>query len=124
LTRPGGFTLAQLAEAVRLRAGPSNISYTARNAAYDLAKLKGKRLVHRVKGSGCFKANPSGVRAMCAYLILRDKVIKPLLAGVVRPFWPSAQSPSLGRSALRPAPRGAQPNLRTDVPLHAHRPAS
>ena len=23
---------------------------------------------------------------MCAYLILRDKVIKPLLAGVVRPF--------------------------------------
>jgi hypothetical protein len=23
---------------------------------------------------------------MCAYLVLRDKVIKPLLAGVVRPF--------------------------------------
>jgi hypothetical protein len=26
------------------------------------------------------------VRARCAYLIPRDKVIKPLLAGVVRPF--------------------------------------
>jgi hypothetical protein len=32
---------------------------------------------------------------MCAYLILRDKVIKPLLAGVVRPFGraPKTQNP-------------------------------
>jgi hypothetical protein len=32
---------------------------------------------------------------MCAYLILRDKVIKPLLAGVVRPFGrpPKNQTP-------------------------------
>jgi hypothetical protein len=45
-------------------------------------------LVHRVKGSRRYKADPSGVQAMCAYLILRDKVIKPLLAGVVRPFGP------------------------------------
>jgi hypothetical protein len=38
------------------------------------------------------RANPSGVRAMCAYLILRDKVIKPLLAGVVRPFGPAPKN--------------------------------
>jgi hypothetical protein len=52
-TRPGGFSLAQVAEAVQQHAGrPSSLkSYSARNAAYDLAKLKGKRLVHRVKGS-------------------------------------------------------------------------
>ena len=85
-TRPGGFSLAQVAEAVQQRAGHSLKAYSARNAAYDLAKLKGKRLVHRVKGSRRYKADPSGVRTMCAYLILRDKVIKPLLAGVVRPF--------------------------------------
>jgi len=32
---------------------------------------------------------------MCAYLILRDKVIKPLLAGAARPFGraPKNQSP-------------------------------
>jgi hypothetical protein len=29
---------------------------------------------------------PTGVRTMCAYLILRDKVIKPLLAGVIHPL--------------------------------------
>src|SRR5262249_49926449 len=70
-------------------------AYSARNAAYDLAKLKGKKLVHRVKGARRYKADPSGVRAMCAYLILRDKVIKPLLAGVVRPFGraPKVQAP-------------------------------
>jgi hypothetical protein len=94
-TRPGGFTLAQVAEAVQQRAGHSLKAYSARNAAYDLAKLKGKKLVHRVKGSRRYKADPSGVRAMCAYLILRDKVIKPLLAGVVRPFGraPKTQAP-------------------------------
>jgi hypothetical protein len=94
-TRPGGFTLAQVAEAVQQRAGHSLKAYSARNAAYDLAKLKGKKLVHRVKGSRRCKADPSGVQAMCAYLILRDKVIKPLLAGVVRPFGrpPKNQTP-------------------------------
>ena len=94
-TRPSGFTLAQVAQAVQQRAAPSTKAYTSRNAAYDLAKLSGKKLVHRVKGSRSYKADPSGVRAMCAYLVLRDKVIKPLLAGVVRPFAraPKVQAP-------------------------------
>jgi hypothetical protein len=100
-TRPGGFTLAQVAEAVQQRAGLSTNAYSARNAAYDLAKLKGKKLVHRVKGSRRYKADPSGVRAMCAYLILRDKVIKPLLAGVVRPFGraPKVQARSISTTS-------------------------
>jgi hypothetical protein len=85
-TRPGGFSLAQVAEAVQQRGDRSLKGYSSRNAAYDLAKLKGKKLVDRVKGSRRYKADPSGVRAMCAFLTLRDKVIKPLLAGVVRPF--------------------------------------
>jgi CRISPR/Cas system-associated endoribonuclease Cas2 len=87
--------LTQVAEAVQQRAGRSLKAYSSRNAAYDLAKLKGKKLVHRVKGSRRYKAEPSGVQSMCAYLILRDKVIKPLLAGVVRPFGraPKVQAP-------------------------------
>jgi len=89
------------AEAVQQRARLSTKAYSARNAAYDLAKLKGKKLVHRVKGSRRYKADPSGVRAMCAYLILRDKVIKPLLAGVVRPFGraPKVQAPSISTTS-------------------------
>jgi hypothetical protein len=59
---------------------------TVRNAAYHLAKLRGKRLVHAAEYSRRYRADPSGVRTMCAYLVLRDKVIKPLLIGVVRPL--------------------------------------
>jgi hypothetical protein len=85
-TRPGGFTLAQVAEAVQQRAGRSLKTSSVAMPPTDLAKLKGKKLVHRVKRSRRYRADPSGVRAMCAYLILRDKVIKPPLAGVGRPF--------------------------------------
>jgi len=57
-----------------------------RNAAYDLAKLTGKKLVHRIERSRRYAVDPSGVRTLCAYLLLREKVIKPLLAGVTRPY--------------------------------------
>jgi hypothetical protein len=55
--------------------------YSARNAAYDLAKLIGKTLVRRIERSGRYAADPPGVRTLCAYVLLREKVIKPLLAG-------------------------------------------
>jgi hypothetical protein len=52
---------------------------------------------------------------MCAYLILRDKVIKPLLAGVVRPFGraPKVQAQSISitsgsaRNSTEPLKRSA-----------------
>jgi hypothetical protein len=50
------------------------------------------------------------VRAMCAFLTLREghqAAARRCRASV----WPSAQSLGPGRSALRPASRGAQPNL-------------
>jgi hypothetical protein len=53
--------------------------------AYDLAKLVGKTLVRRIERSHRYAVDPPGVRTLCAYLLLREKVIKPLLAGVVRP---------------------------------------
>jgi hypothetical protein len=85
-TKPGGFTLAQLAKAVRQRSGQDANTYSARNAAYDAAKLLGKTLVRRIERSRRYAVDPHGVRTLCAYLLLREKVIKPLLAGVVRPY--------------------------------------
>jgi hypothetical protein len=84
-TRPGGFTLAQLAAAVRQRSGQDVSAYSARNAAYDVAKLRGKTLLHRIERSRRYTVDPPAVRTLCAYLLLREKVIKPLLAGVARP---------------------------------------
>ena len=66
-TRPHGFTLQLLAAAVRDRSGWSAAQYSTRNAAYDLAKLRGKSLVHPVEHSRRYRANPAGVRAMCAF---------------------------------------------------------
>jgi hypothetical protein len=84
-TRPDGFTVAQLAETVRQRSGQDATTYSARNAAYDLAKMVGKSLVRRIERSRRYAVDPPGLRTLCAYLLLREKVIKPLLAGVVRP---------------------------------------
>jgi len=81
-SRPDGFTLSQLAQAVAARAGWTETQYSTRNAAYDLAKLAGKQLVRHVEHSRRYVADVAGVRTMCAYLLLRDKLIKPLLAGV------------------------------------------
>lgn len=84
-TRPDGFTLPQLTQGVRARTGWSEKKYASRHAAYDLAKLRGKKLVRRCKRSRRYACDSGSVRTMCAYLVLREKVIKPLLAGVVRP---------------------------------------
>lgn len=94
-TQPDGFTLRQLAQTVRARTGRDDSAYTTRSAAYDLAKLSGKQLVQRRGKSRRYEALAPGVRAMCAHLILRDKVIKPLLAGVVR---------TMGRPPKNPDP--------------------
>jgi hypothetical protein len=85
-TQPEGFSLAELAEAVRARTGGGPKRYSVRQAAYDLAKLRGKKLAKRKDQSRRYVSDPSGVRTMCAYLLLREKVIKPLLAGVTRPI--------------------------------------
>ena len=90
-TRPDGFTLAQLAETVRQRSGQDTTTYSARNAAYDVAKMVGKALVRRIEGSRRYTVDPPGIRTLCGYLLLREKVIKPLLAGIVRPRGPRSK---------------------------------
>jgi hypothetical protein len=85
-THPQGFTVGELAQAVRERSDWNAQRYSVRQAAYDLAKLRGKNLVERQDRSRRYVSQPVGIRTMCAHLLLREKVIKPLLAGVVRPI--------------------------------------
>jgi len=78
-TAPKGFTASDLAR----RAGdlnPSDRSYTPRQAACDLKKLRGKQLIERIGSSHRYRPSTKGLRAMTALVVLRDKVIKPLLA--------------------------------------------
>lgn len=84
-TSPNGFTLAQLAETVPRRSGQDATTYSLRNAAYDAAKMLGKMLIHRVQRSRRYTVNPSAIQTLCADLLLRKNIIKPLLSGITRP---------------------------------------
>ncbi len=81
-TRPEGFTTADLAEAVRGRTGWDPAQYPARLAAYDLAKVRGKGLVERVRGRQRYECRPEQLRVLCGYVASREQVVKPVLAGL------------------------------------------
>ena len=66
--------------------------YSVRQAAYDLAKLRGKKLVRRKDQSRRYVSDPNGVRTMCADFLLRKRSSNPCWRGD-SPDWPSPQSP-------------------------------
>ncbi len=75
---PHGFQCADLAAKVQENIASQSSS---RQAAYDLKKLRGKNLVHKIQNSRRYQPVPQALRQMTALLVLRDKVIKPVLAG-------------------------------------------
>jgi hypothetical protein len=83
--QPEGFTSEQLAQRVWEQQGRSMAHYHARKAAYDLRKLRGKSLVQRIGKTRRYRVRRPGIRTLATLLILREKVIKPVLAGVYRP---------------------------------------
>jgi len=82
---PTGFSVSAVAAKVRqlLRLEPTQ--YTARQAAYDLKKLRGKNWVRKIGQSRRYEVIPESLRTMTAVWVLREKVIKPVLAGVSQP---------------------------------------
>jgi len=83
--QPEGFSAANLAERVRAQKGRAMASYVPRQAAYDLNKLRGKSLVERIGKTRRYRVRRPGIRTLVALQILREQVIKPVLAGVCRP---------------------------------------
>lgn len=94
-TSPKGFTASDLARKVSVLNSPSAPSYTARQASYDLRKLRGKDLAAKIGNTRRYRPTPMGLRAMAALAVLRDKVIKPLLAVSCHPpLRPETQNPA------------------------------
>ena len=60
-------------------------SYHPRQTAYNLRKLRGKALIKRISGTRRYRVRRPGLHTLAGLLILRDKVLKPVLAGVARP---------------------------------------
>jgi hypothetical protein len=81
---PAGFTASDLAQKVGGMSGQTVSDYGPRRAAYDLKKLRGKQMVRKI-GARRYLPNRDGFRAMAALVLLRDKVIQPLLASTARP---------------------------------------
>jgi hypothetical protein len=77
---PSGFTASQLAHQVRILGEQSETQYKVCHAAYDLKKLRGKEFVRRIAKTQRYEPTSDGLKAIAALLVLREKIIKPLLA--------------------------------------------
>lgn len=86
---PHGFTVGELAAKVHSITGTSDTEYSVRQAAYDLRKLRGKRLVDKPARRRRYRVPARAARTIAALLTLRDQVIGPILAAV--------RSPRMGR---------------------------
>jgi hypothetical protein len=82
--KPDGFTAQELVDKTRALLGLDE-SYTPRHAAYDLRKPRGKELIERVGTRRRYQPKTPGIRTLTALLILREKVLKPVLAGAGKP---------------------------------------
>jgi hypothetical protein len=81
---PDGFTVKQFAATARPILTTSTPNYGARQAAYDLKKLRGKNLLTRVAKSQRYRIPAEAIRTIAALVILREKVLCPILAGVAK----------------------------------------
>jgi len=82
---PTGFTASDLAEKVQAMSGELHSEYGPRRAAYDIKKLRGKGMVQKIGASRRYEPLHEGLRAMTTLVVLREKVIRPLLAASTRP---------------------------------------
>ncbi len=85
---PNGFTAADVTARVCAPGSGRHPQYGPRHAAYDLKKLRGKHIVCRIGQTRRYQALASGLRAMTALVVLRNKAIKPLLAAA-QPLYPA-----------------------------------
>ena len=80
---PAGFTSSELATKVARLLDDER--YSPSRAAYDLRKFRCKGLAAKMPRSRRYRADAEALRAMAALLLLRDKVVHPLLAAASAP---------------------------------------
>jgi len=82
---PDGFTVKQFVATTTPMLATSIANYGARQAAYDLKKLRGKNLLTRIAKSQRYRIPAEAIRTVAALVILREQVLRPILAGVGKP---------------------------------------
>ena len=82
---PAGFSASDLVRQVHSMSGPAQSEYGPRRAAYDIKKLRAKDMVRKIGRSRRYEPVPEGLRSLTALLVLREKIIRPLLAASGKP---------------------------------------
>jgi len=99
---PVGFGVSQFRAKIQSMTVQSEAEYSSRHAAYDLKKLRGKQLITKMGRSRRYELCPSSMRTITALQVLRDQVIRPVIAGVAATrLDPPALSPTLDRDYER-----------------------
>ncbi|MBS4730084.1 hypothetical protein MSM1_17685 [Mycobacterium sp. SM1] len=80
-----GCTLAECTAKVHAVTGHDHSSYTVRQAAYGLPKLRGTQLVDKPAQTRRYLVPTQAARTIAALLTPRDQVIAPILAGIPSP---------------------------------------
>jgi hypothetical protein len=94
-----GFTASELAARVCALGQQTPAHYGPTRAAYDLKKFRGQQIVQRIGQTRRYAACSTGLKAITALVVLRDKAIKPLLA--------AARERRPSRGAQNPTPLDA-----------------
>src|SRR5574341_1463966 len=76
---PKGFTVRQFADVVRSMRKTTVPDYDPRRATYDLKKLRSKDLLIKAVNSRRYQVPPPAVRMIAALVILREKILRPIL---------------------------------------------
>jgi hypothetical protein len=94
---PRGFTVGELTAKVQEIGGQAFRDYGVRQAAYDLKKLRAKQLVEKPGHSRRYQVLDHGLRTITALVVLREHVLKPLLAAASHPSASGPLRRKLGR---------------------------
>ena len=94
---PRGFTVGELTATVQEIGGQAFRDYGVRQAAYDLKKLRAKQLVEKPGHSRRYQVLDQGLRTITALVVLREHILKPLLAAAAQPGAAGPVRPKLGR---------------------------
>ncbi|MBV9223273.1 MAG: hypothetical protein JOY85_04550, partial [Acidobacteriaceae bacterium] len=86
-------TASDLARQVQRQVGRTPLSYSARQAAYDLQKFCAKGLVQHAPGDHRYRTTPEGLRLTTGLLMLRERVLHPVLSALEHtPSLPASRS--------------------------------
>ena len=116
---PAGFTSSDLAQQVRSMSNQPETDYGARRAAYDIKKLRAKGMVRKIGKSRRYEPVPEGLRSLTALLVLREKIIRPLLAASGQPQPPGNPANPTPIDHHYEVLRGGMRDLFTDLGIAA-----